>query len=131
MAVRALANLDPEAAVRACAESVTRHPLTVELRYLQALLLLGLGRLPEAERAARQALYLEPTLAVAHLMLGHILRRQGDFPGALRAFRTAESLCATLPEDTPVPLADGDSAGRLVEVARTERTRLESLEEAH
>ena len=131
MAVRALANLDPEEAVRTCAEAVTRHPLTVELRYLQALLLLGLGRLPEAERAARQALYLEPTLAVAHLMLGHILRRQGDFPGALRAFRTAESLCATLPEDTPVPLADGDSAGRLVEVARAERTRLESLEEAH
>ncbi len=131
MAVRALANLDAQAAVRACAEAIVRHPLTVELRYLEALLLMGLGRLAESERAARQALYLEPTLAVAHLMLGHILRRQGDTAGALRAFRTAESLCATLPEDAPVPLADGDVASRLVEVARAERTRLEAHEESH
>ncbi len=131
MAVRALANLDAQAAVRACAEAITRHPLAVELRYLEALLLMGLGRLAESERAARQALYLEPTLAVAHLMLGHILRRQGDMEGALRAFRAAESLCARLPEDAPVPLADGDRAGRLVEVARAERTRLEAHEELH
>jgi chemotaxis protein methyltransferase CheR len=129
MAVRALANLDAQAAVRACAEAITRHPLAVELRYLEALLLMGLGRLAESERAARQAVYLEPSLAVAHLMLGHILRRQGDTAGALRAFRTAESLCATLPEDAPVPLADGDRAGRLAEVARAERTRLEQARE--
>jgi chemotaxis protein methyltransferase CheR len=131
MAVRALANLDAQAAVRACAEASVRHPLAVELRYLEALLLMGLGRLEESERAARQALYLEPTLAVAHLMLGHLLRRQGDTAGALRAFRAAESLCATLPADAPVPLAEGDRAGRLAEVARAERTRLEAHEELH
>jgi chemotaxis protein methyltransferase CheR len=129
MAVRALANLDPRAAVRACAEAATRHPLAVELRYLEALLLLGLGRPRESERAVRQALYLEPGLAVAHLMLGQLLRHQGDTAGALRAFRTAESLCAMLPEDAPVPLAEGECAGRLGEVARAERTRLESPEE--
>ncbi len=130
VAVRALANLDPLAAVRACAEASARHPLAVELRYLEALLLLGLGRLAESERAARQALYLEPSLAVAHLMLGHILRRQGDTEGARRAFRIAESLCATLPPETRVPLADGERAGHLAEVARQERTRLdEFLEE--
>ncbi|HEX8822052.1 MAG TPA: tetratricopeptide repeat protein, partial [Archangium sp.] len=128
---RALANLDPQAAVRACAEAAARHPLAVELRYLEALLLMGLGRLQEAERATRQALYLEPSLAVAHLMLGHLLRRQGDPVGAARAFRTAESLCATLPPDEPVPLADGDRAGRLAQVAREERTRLEAPEETH
>ncbi|MFL5351044.1 CheR family methyltransferase [Archangium sp.] len=129
VAVRALANLDPRAAVRACAEAARRHPLAVELRYLEAVLLLGLGRLPEAERATRQALYLEPSLAVAHLMMGHLLRRQGDTEGALRAFRLAETLCATLPPETPVLLADGERAGRLVAVARDERTRLEAFEE--
>jgi len=130
VAIRALANVDPLAAVRACAEAATRHPLAVELRYLEALLLLGLGRLAESERAARQALYLEPSLAVVHLMLGHLLRRQGDSAGARRAFRTAESLCATLPPDAPVLLADGERAGHLAEVARVERTRLdEALEE--
>ncbi|WP_395834268.1 CheR family methyltransferase [Archangium violaceum] len=129
VAVRALANLDPLAAVRACAEAAARHPLAVELRYLEAMLLLGLGRLQESERAVRQALYLEPSLAVAHLMLGHILRRQKDTEGARRAFRIAESLCATLPPDTPVFLADGERAGRLAQVARDERTRLEAHEE--
>ena len=128
--IRALANVEPLAAVRLCAEAIARHPLAAELRYLEALLLLGLGRLAESERAARQALYLEPSLAVVHLMLGHILRRQGDSAGARRAFRTAESLCATLPPDAPVLLADGEHAGHLAEVARAERTRLdEALEE--
>jgi chemotaxis protein methyltransferase CheR len=127
VAIRALANVEPLAAVRLCAEAIARHPLAVELRYLEALLLLGLGRLTESERAARQALYLEPSLAVAHLMLGHILRRQGDTEGARRAFRTAESLCATLPPEAPVLLADGERAGHLAEVARAERIRLEAV----
>ncbi|KFA89318.1 CheR family methyltransferase [Archangium violaceum] len=129
VAVRALANLEPLAAVRLCAEATQRHPLAAELRYLEALLLLGLGRLPESERAARQALYLEPSLAVAHLMLGHILRRQGDTAGARRSFHTAESLCASLPPETLVPLGDGERAGHLAEVARAERTRLEQARE--
>ncbi|PTL83514.1 chemotaxis protein CheR [Vitiosangium sp. GDMCC 1.1324] len=131
VAVRALANLDPRAAVRACAEAAARHPLAVELRYLEAMLLLGLGRLPESEHAVRQALYLEPSLAVAHLMLGHLRRRQGDLPGARRSFRMAESLCAALPPETPVLLADGERAGRLLEVVRNELTRLTALEEKH
>ena len=101
--------------MRACAETSERHPLAVEPRYLESLVLLGLGRLRESERAARQALYLEPGLAVAHLMLGHILRRQDDLPGALRAFTTAANLCATLPPEDPVPLGDGERAGRLAD----------------
>ena len=129
VAVRAMANFDAIAAVRVCAEAAARHPLSVELRYLEASLLLGLGRLLEAERAVRQALYLEPALAVASLLLGHILRRRGDRAGAVRAFETAESLCAALPPDTRVPLADGERAARLVEVARDERLRSQSPKE--
>jgi chemotaxis protein methyltransferase CheR len=128
MAVRALANVDPEAAVKACAEAAARHPMTVELRYLESLLLMSVGRLGEAERAARQALYLEPSLAVAHLTLGHVLRRLGDTPGAVRAFRAAEALCAALQPETAVPLAEGERADRLAEVARAERRRLEAVE---
>ncbi|HYI02499.1 protein-glutamate O-methyltransferase CheR [Hyalangium sp.] len=128
VAVRALANVDPAAAVRACAEAAAHHPLSVELRYLEAVLLLGQGRLGEAERAARQALYLEPSLAVAWLTLGHVLRRLGDAAGSLRAFQTTERLCAGLPPDEPLPLAEGERAGRLAAVARGERMRLEATE---
>ena len=126
VAIRALANFDAPAAVRACGEASARHPLAAEPRYLESVVLLGLGRLSESERAARQALYLEPGLAVAHLMLGHILRRQGDTAGARRSFNTAATLCATLPPEQPVPLADGERADRLVKVAREELERLEA-----
>ncbi|WNG30915.1 chemotaxis protein CheR [Cystobacter fuscus] len=127
--IRALANFDAPAALRACAEASERHPLAVEPRYLESLVLLGQGKLRESERAARQALYLEPGLAVAHLMLGHILRRQGELTGARRAFSTAAGLCAALPPEQPVPLADGERAGRLLRVAREELQRLDDSQE--
>ncbi|HEX8699979.1 MAG TPA: protein-glutamate O-methyltransferase CheR [Myxococcaceae bacterium] len=127
-AVRALANVDPPRAVIACAEAAARYPLSAELRYLEALLLLGLGRLGEAERAVRQILYLDGSLAAAHFTLGLVLRRLGDTAGALRAFRNVERLCAALPADAAVPLAEGERAGALVAGARAERERLEAAD---
>ena len=127
-AVRALANLDPRAALYACEEASVRHPLVAGLRYLEALLLLGQARLPEAERSARQALYLEPGLAVGHLLLGHVLRRQDQAAAAARAYREAEGLCRTLPPEALVPLAEGERAGALADVARDESRRLERME---
>jgi chemotaxis protein methyltransferase CheR len=128
LAVRALANQDPRKAVSACAEAAARYPLSVELRYLEALLLLGLGRLDEVERAMRQVLYLDASLAAAHFTLGLVLRLRGDIAGALRAFRSTERLCSALPADAPVPLAEGERAGALAAGARAERERLEAAD---
>ncbi|CAM3418941.1 protein-glutamate O-methyltransferase CheR [Corallococcus sp. ZKHCc1 1396] len=124
-AVRGLANLEPRAAVFACGEALVRHPLVAGLRYLEALLLLGQSRLPDAEKSARQALYLEPGLAVGHLLLGHVLRRQDQAAAAARAYREAEGLCRKLPPEALVPLAEGERAGALADVARAEWRRLE------
>gem|GEM_PF-92518 len=124
-AVRSIANLDAQAAIYASAEATSRHPLVPGLRYLEALLLLGQGRLPDAERSVRQALYLEPTLAVAWLVLGRVLRRLGDTEGALKALREAEALCHALPPDAPLPLAEGELARDLARAARDERLRME------
>ncbi|RKH25943.1 chemotaxis protein CheR [Corallococcus sp. CA041A] len=127
-AVRALANLDPRAALFACEEASVRHPLVAGLRYLEALLLLGQARLSDAERAARQALYLEPGLAVGHLLMGHVLRRQDQAAAAARSYREAEGLCRKLPPEALVPLAEGERAGALADVARAEWRRLERTE---
>ncbi|TSC20926.1 protein-glutamate O-methyltransferase CheR [Corallococcus sp. Z5C101001] len=124
-AVRALANLDSRAAVFACGEASLRHPLVAGLRYLEALLLLGQGRLTDAEKSVRQALYLEPGLAVGHLLLGHVLRQQDQAAAAARAYREAEALCRKLPPEALVPLAEGERAGALADVARAEWRRLE------
>lgn len=128
--IRASANQDgPELAARAAQEAVSSHPLSTELRVLQAVLLLDLGRDEEAVQAARQAIYLDPSLAVAHFTLGSILRRCGDVAGARRAYRNARDLCTLRPPDEELPLADGARAGRLAEAASVQMAILNSAQE--
>lgn len=115
--VRALANVEPELAEEACAAAAGRHPLSPELRYLHAVLLLDLGRVEDAARAVRRVAYLDRSLAIAHFTLGSVLRRLGDVDGARRAYRNARDICAARPADEAVPLADGEQAGRLAEAA--------------
>ena len=118
--VRALANHDPPSAAEACVQAIGRHPLSVELHYLHAVLLLDGDRTEDAAQAMRRVIYLDRTSAVAHFTLGAILRRRGDVPGACRAYRNARDLCAARPADEPVPMADGEPAGRLAEAAAAE-----------
>ena len=122
--IRALANLDLAAAVRACTAATARHPLSGELHYLRAMLLIGQGRDDEALRAIRRALYLDRSLIVGHFTLGTILRRRGDRAGASRALRNALALCAARPPEEIVPLADGETAGQLAEAARAQMAQL-------
>jgi len=123
--VRALANSEQAEAEEACAAAVERHPLSVELRYLHAVLLLGLRREDEAIRTLRRVLYLERTLAVAHFTLGTLLEQRGDGAGACRCYRNARDLCARRAADEEVPLSDGERAGVL---ARAAADRLALLE---
>jgi chemotaxis protein methyltransferase CheR len=123
--VRSLANLGrlPEAGL-ACAAALDRCRTAAELHYLHATLLAQGGRFADAAGAARRALYLDRTLAVAHLTLGDALARAGDARGARLALGNAESLLSALPADAAVPAADGETAGRLRELARFRRRRL-------
>lgn len=127
--VRALANLDSTRAESVCADAAERHPLSTELHYLHAVLLLDLGRDEEAARAARRVLYLDRSLAVAHFTLGSILQRLGDRAGARRAYRNACDLCASRPADELMPLADGEHAGRLAEAAGVQLAVLDTTAE--
>lgn len=129
LAIQAQANIDLSRARTLCLEASARHPLHAAFRHLHAVLLLGLGRIADAEGAAHEAVYLDPKLAVAQLSLGHILRRRGAAGPAARAYRAAEALCRAIPEDAEVPLADGETAGRLAQVAASERALLEPKEE--
>ncbi len=129
--LRALANREgTEEAVRAAATEVQRHPLSAELHFLHAILLLDLGRDEDAERAIKRALYLDRSLAVAHFLLGSILRRLGNIEGARRAYKNARDLAQARPSEEPLALGDGERAARLVEATTAELALLGAQTEA-
>ena len=111
--IREIANLDAEQAERRCAEAMVRHPISIELRFLYAVLLLELERYAEAVEAARSVVFLDRELAIAHMTLGTALQRTSQNSAARRAFRNAFQLCADRPANEIVPFSDGEHAGRL------------------
>jgi chemotaxis protein methyltransferase CheR len=104
--------------------ALRRHPLDAPLHYLRATLLLGLDRAADAEREAKRALYLDPSLALAHFLLGTILRARG-MPEAMRAFRNARDLCAGRPPEETLPAGAGERFGALHAAAAAEMLRME------
>ena len=118
--IKALANIDTLRAVQASADAVQRHALSPELHYLHAVLLMEVNRDAEAVQAARRAVFLDRSLAIAHFTLGSILQRRGVLHDAQRCFRNARDLCAARPPDEIVPLTDGEAAGRLAEAAEVQ-----------
>ena len=120
--MRALANRGfLNEAGRAAAAALERHRDSAELLYLNAVLLSESGRHADAAAVLRRALYLDPSLAVAHLALADARGRLGDRVGQRRALRAAQEQLVLLPADAVVPGSDGQRAGRL---ARHVRTRL-------
>ena len=115
--VRALANLDPERALEAAKAAALHHKLDAEIHYLHAALLMELDFARDAAEAIRRVIYLDRTLVIAHFSLGALLQHAGDLVGAARAFRNARDLSAALDPNTPLPLSDGECAGRIVEAA--------------
>jgi chemotaxis protein methyltransferase CheR len=121
------ANADgAEKAERIAQVALGRHPLDAPLHYLRAALLLSLDRDEEAEHEAQRALYLDRTLAVAHFLLGTILRKRGARTCALRAFRNVRDLCAGRPPDEAIPAGAGECTGALHLAAVAEMQRLET-----
>src|SRR5262249_22580918 len=110
--VRAVAaSRGARAAERVCVEAIAQHPLSVELSLLQALLLLELGRLDEAEQASRRTLYLDHQSPMAHFTAATIARRRADVAAARRGYRNAKKLAEALAPDAIVPLTEGERAG--------------------
>jgi chemotaxis protein methyltransferase CheR len=119
--IRDLANRNgAEFAERACSRALELAPLSVELHYLQGVLLLELGDNAGAVSALRRALYLDADLAIAHFTLGSLLSKVGDRRGAERSFRNAERCARKTPSAEPLPLAEGLLAGGVARAAERE-----------
>jgi chemotaxis protein methyltransferase CheR len=117
--LHALANIGeilPAEAI--AAEAVREHPLDPNLAFAHAMLLVGLDRHADAVAALRRTIYLDRSLAAAHVALGQILHRLGDVTGAMRALRIGYDLAMSRSPDEVVPLTDGETAGRMAAAAK-------------
>lgn len=118
--VRSLANVDTGQAIGACKREMSQFPLSTELAFLHAMLLVELGEDQQAAQSLRRVLYLDRMLAMPYFVLGGIARRLGDSAGARRSFRQAWERCNSLTPTEIVPLSDGEPAGRLRDAAAAE-----------
>jgi chemotaxis protein methyltransferase CheR len=118
--VKAMASIDLAAAAEACQTATSKRPLSQELHYLNAVLMMDLNRHHEAAESLRRVLFLDESLALVHFSLGAALRSIGDFDGARQAFRSTVALCDSVPPDQPVPLGDKETAGQLRALAKTQ-----------
>jgi len=69
--------------------ALAREPLCVEARLYLALAAMQGNQLDEAKTELTRALFLEPTLAVGHYLLGQVNERRHDAEAARRAYRNA------------------------------------------
>jgi chemotaxis protein methyltransferase CheR len=122
--IHALANVgDPEAAILA-QQAIDRYPLCPELYYLLAHLRLLDDDHNQAILLLRKAIYLAPSLIMAHFMLGSLLQRIGDRTGAERYFRNAMELAEARPFEEVVPMTDGEHASLIAAAARKSVQRI-------
>ncbi len=115
--LRILANIDAPKAAQACAEAVMAHPLSVELNFLRAIFVTHMGQPQRGAETLRRVLYLDPSLAIGHFVLATLLQQQARVPEARRAYRNARDLCLARPGEDELPLAEGETAGRLAALA--------------
>jgi tetratricopeptide (TPR) repeat protein len=88
-----------DVAAEAFRQAVTADPRNAQVHLGIATVAFLQHRDDEARSAAEKALAIEPRLARAESLLGAILYRSGDLPGAIRVF---ETLTSEVPNDTDV-----------------------------
>ena len=115
---------DLASATQACALGLARHPDTAELHVVASALESQAERFAASADAARRALYVDRSLAVAHVALGTALLRLGDDVAADRALRAAERMLAVRSGREIVPASDGVLALDLLSVVRAHRALL-------
>jgi chemotaxis protein methyltransferase CheR len=76
------------------AQVETRHLFRPEFHYLRGLVQMAAGNADEALWAWRQALYCDPTFALAHYSLGELFAQLGDTKLAVRHWHQAQAAVA-------------------------------------
>ncbi|KQN17479.1 MULTISPECIES: CheR family methyltransferase [unclassified Sphingomonas] len=105
----------PPPAPAATAATPTPDPVA---HYFAALDALATGDKERAERAFRDALYLDRSFAMAHYQFGHYLLAQGRAPDGRRSLTNALRVASALAPDTELTEGDGMTAGAMTAAIR-------------
>lgn len=103
-------------ALARCDQGVAAHPLDPAWTYLQASILLEMGRTGEADRALRHTLCLDPDRPLAEFTLGNLLVRQGRSQMAGQHYRKALDTLERWPADKTLPDSEGLTSERMREI---------------
>ncbi len=123
--IQALANRDVRRAERACDAASKQRPLSKELHYLHAVLLMDLNRHADAATALQRVLYLDRTLALAHFSLAVVLRTLGKLDDARREFLLAQEICLACQPGDLVPLGEDQRVGDLLEMIKLQLSAID------
>ena len=106
-------------AIEWCEKEIAINKFNPGCYYLLALIFQEQGEIEEAISSLNRSIYLDPDYVLAHYTLGNIILRKRNFKKAEKHFDNALSILNTYKEDDIIPESDGVSAGRLVEIIKT------------
>ena len=101
-----------------CRRMIEDDHLASSPHLFRGLVLDQMGRYDEAEASLDRAIYLDRACVLAHYHKGLLRQRNGDGPGAGRAFRNAIQVLENLDQEKTYPEADGISSRDLADLAR-------------
>ncbi len=118
---KALANMGRlRLAAGLCERAEALEPLEKHTYVIHALVLDELDRPEEAERALRQALYLDRRFFEAYYQLGMLQLRRGERQPGLKNLQRALELAEQADPEREVHNSEGMTCGRLADILRTE-----------
>jgi predicted O-linked N-acetylglucosamine transferase (SPINDLY family) len=89
IAIAGVLSGQPQSGFEAALDAVRSRPNEPRYRFTLGRVFKALGDLPNAERAYREAITLDPRYADAHVSLGIVLKLRGDIEGALAQYDAA------------------------------------------
>jgi chemotaxis protein methyltransferase CheR len=88
-------------------EQAEQHDvLQPQIHYLRGLIFMQMGHRGDAQAALRQAVYCDPTFALAHYSLGDLYAMTGESTEAQRYWQRAQKALKGLHPETLLPYAD-------------------------
>ena len=126
---RTLANQGRHADALVCCERwIAANKIDTAAHYVHATVLLEMGEREPARRSLQRAIYLEPSFALAHFVLGNLALADARPAEAHRHFANALRVLRDSPPAALLPESDGLTAGRLLEIITTLLAQPESAD---